>query len=612
MKDVFVYTKRDYDLSVRKDECGQPVELLGVENMVDETSNDQWAAIVGWYVADINGEEESFASLSDALHAYDSFVVQCKGNDVLEWDINLPEEWEELFPGLKAVLEKAAAHEEVKNHQPMLMDVSANYVGTTYDTRSDSYISRICVRGDRRHIGTFKLAADAAFAYDAMSLAMKGEGALNFTSLQSWEIAREDEIELRGLALEVAETVNAIIKRIIEVGGIITGENDISKKKKPAKRRESKDRQSVVSKKDMGGDQSGEYVGIYFDQSRGLGTGRYQSQIYNCNKKYHLGTYILACDAARAYDEGARAVKGDDWKFNFSSVKSHEDVRMEEIVSRGLSIDDVPTMKQLRAHIKEYVDRAKDHQLHPIAQNNSCYIGLCKRRNRYQAALTFNKRKLCLGTYRLATDAARAYDEVTKVLRGSDAETNFSSKKEYTNARSRELKYAESEMREGDTWEEVEVEIQSRIESAHRLISGDEYACDIDDEVESGESSEERSPKKAKKTVKYAGVYPRPQHSFQAQITHNKKRLSIGTYRLATDAGRAYDEVAKNLRGSKRGENFISKRAYEAARVKELKECKIELAGVEVATLEEIELDIQRQVEKALAARGTDVDSASS
>ncbi|EED90376.1 pathogenesis-related transcription factor, partial [Thalassiosira pseudonana CCMP1335] len=156
--------------------------------------------------------------------------------------------------------------------------------------------------------------------------------------------------------------------------------------------------------------QSGEYVGIYFDQSRGMGTGRYQSQIYNCNKKYHLGTYILACDAARAYDEGARAVKGDDWKFNFSSVKSHEDVRMEEI---------------LRAHIKEYVDRAKDHQLHPIAQNNSCYIGLCKRRNRYQAALTFNKRKLCLGTYRLATDAARAYDEVTKVLRGSDAETNF-------------------------------------------------------------------------------------------------------------------------------------------------------------------------------------------
>ena len=53
---------------------------LGVRNKVDETSIDKWANQIGWYVATIDGQDQSFSCLTDALRAYDAFVVSCKGD----------------------------------------------------------------------------------------------------------------------------------------------------------------------------------------------------------------------------------------------------------------------------------------------------------------------------------------------------------------------------------------------------------------------------------------------------------------------------------------------------------------------------------------------------
>ena len=69
---------------------------LGVRNKVDETSIDRWANEIGWYVATINGQDQSFSYLTDALRAYDAFVVSCKGNQTKKTDLNIPQEWE--FP----------------------------------------------------------------------------------------------------------------------------------------------------------------------------------------------------------------------------------------------------------------------------------------------------------------------------------------------------------------------------------------------------------------------------------------------------------------------------------------------------------------------------------
>ena len=77
-------------------------EWIGVRNVVDEESSDMWARSVGWYVADVNGEERPFSLLSDALRAYDAHVMQSSQHlhhtdDKKYSQLNLPEEWEDTF-----------------------------------------------------------------------------------------------------------------------------------------------------------------------------------------------------------------------------------------------------------------------------------------------------------------------------------------------------------------------------------------------------------------------------------------------------------------------------------------------------------------------------------
>jgi len=59
-----------------------------------------WARSVGWYVANVNGEERPFSLLSDALRAYDAHVIQSSyllQTDDKKSQINLPEDWEDNF-----------------------------------------------------------------------------------------------------------------------------------------------------------------------------------------------------------------------------------------------------------------------------------------------------------------------------------------------------------------------------------------------------------------------------------------------------------------------------------------------------------------------------------
>ncbi|KAL7520627.1 hypothetical protein ACHAWX_005345 [Stephanocyclus meneghinianus] len=60
---------------------------------------------------------------------------------------------------------------------------------------------------------------------------------------------------------------------------------------------------------------------------------------------------------------------------------------------------------------------------------------------KYEAYVNHNaeKKKIYLGQYRLESDAAFAYDEAVKTLKENGAKTNFTTKDQYEQARSREL-----------------------------------------------------------------------------------------------------------------------------------------------------------------------------
>ena len=101
LEDAYIFNKEDYLLTIRLGKSKKKKDWIGVRNVVDEESSDMWARSVGWYVANINGEERSFSLLSDALRAYDAHVMQSSHLlhrvDKKYSQLNLPEEWEDTF-----------------------------------------------------------------------------------------------------------------------------------------------------------------------------------------------------------------------------------------------------------------------------------------------------------------------------------------------------------------------------------------------------------------------------------------------------------------------------------------------------------------------------------
>ena len=89
----FVFLQEEYELLIMnddEDDEDNETEWKGVRTVTDSQSEDEWAKDVGWYVATIDGEEHTFSLLSDALRAYDSFIVSTKGFKVQKDDLNLP------------------------------------------------------------------------------------------------------------------------------------------------------------------------------------------------------------------------------------------------------------------------------------------------------------------------------------------------------------------------------------------------------------------------------------------------------------------------------------------------------------------------------------------
>lgn len=67
VEEQFIFAKEDYELFMTNEGESKSSWMKGVKNVVDKESIDDWARIVGWYVANIDGEEVPFARLSGKL-----------------------------------------------------------------------------------------------------------------------------------------------------------------------------------------------------------------------------------------------------------------------------------------------------------------------------------------------------------------------------------------------------------------------------------------------------------------------------------------------------------------------------------------------------------------
>lgn len=74
-----------------------------------------------------------------------------------------------------------------------------------------------------------------------------------------------------------------------------------------------------------------DFVGVTYNKTHA----KYQACITHYRKQHYLGRYKLAVDAALAYDESARLLKGSSWKVNFQKRQDYEEAKQRELESVG-------------------------------------------------------------------------------------------------------------------------------------------------------------------------------------------------------------------------------------------------------------------------------------
>lgn len=72
-----------------------------------------------------------------------------------------------------------------------------------------------------------------------------------------------------------------------------------------------------------------DFVGVTYNKTHA----KYQACITHYRKQHYLGRYKLAVDAALAYDESARLLKGTSWKVNFQTMQDYEKAKAKELES---------------------------------------------------------------------------------------------------------------------------------------------------------------------------------------------------------------------------------------------------------------------------------------
>jgi len=94
---------------------------------------------------------------------------------------------------------------------------------------------------------------------------------------------------------------------------------DVKKRKKTDTKRKAP---KPAKRKKMYSD----FVGVTYNKTHA----KFQACITHYRKQHYLGRFKLACDAAKAYDQSARILKGEGWKINFYSASDYETARDKE------------------------------------------------------------------------------------------------------------------------------------------------------------------------------------------------------------------------------------------------------------------------------------------
>lgn len=136
------------------------------------------------------------------------------------------------------------------------------------------------------------------------------------------------------------------------------------------------------------------YKGVYWNR----GTNSWRSRFTHNGKNYEVGLFQTEDDAAKAYNDKVKEVKGDKAYINIIGENNNvEEIKVEK-------------QNQLRRH-----------------KGVTGFIGVAcvAKSKKFQASIVHNKKRIHLGTYHTKEEAAKSYDQKAYELHGDKAILNF-------------------------------------------------------------------------------------------------------------------------------------------------------------------------------------------
>jgi hypothetical protein len=212
---------------------------------------------------------------------------------------------------------------------------------------------------------------------------------------------------------------------------------------------------------------------------------RWAAKINYDGKRHRLSTFDTKQEAALAYDRAARQC-GEDKLLNYESIKAAEDAAVQAQAEHILVHDICAGPKQ------------------PKPRPASGFYGVYASLNRWTAHIRYESKQHNLGTFDTKQEAALAYDKAARQWR-EDKPLNYESIK---------------------TAEDAAVQAQAEHILVHDMCAG----------------PLQPNPRPASG---FYGVYPNRKR-WQAQITYDSKKHSLGSFDTKQEAALAYDRAARH------------------------------------------------------------------
>ena len=217
-------------------------------------------------------------------------------------------------------------------------------------------------------------------------------------------------------------------------------------------------RRSNVSSKSGSGEELTKYNGIIYIK----GSNRYRGLIRISHANVQLGNWVVAADAANAYDEYCRMKNMTDMILNFNSAEAYVDARAKEILRRRLNVEEAGTLAKVTERLEVFREKWRARRVRSKSKNDvkddssesgselptiasmkmsSDYNGVefsRRKEKHWTASVCYNGKDRTVGVYTLESDAAFVHDKVSSILNVSNHAPNFTNKAEYEHARKQE------------------------------------------------------------------------------------------------------------------------------------------------------------------------------